>query len=53
MAEVVGVFRLEKKKLMGDLIAAFQDLKGATRKMEREYSHFIDAVTLITMGPFR
>jgi len=31
----LGLFSLEKKKLQGDLRAAFQHLKGPTRKLER------------------
>ena len=32
----LGVFSLEKSRLWGDLIAAFQCLKGATGKMGKD-----------------
>ena len=32
----LGLFSLEKRRLWGDVIEAFQDLKGATEKMGRD-----------------
>ena len=40
------MFTLEKRKLQGDLIVAFQYLKGTTNKMETDFLHGLIAIGL-------
>ncbi|GAB0188788.1 hypothetical protein GRJ2_001344100 [Grus japonensis] len=53
----LGLFSLEKRRLQGDLIAAFQYLKGATGKLERDclQGHGVtrDNVLKLKEGRFR
>lgn len=36
MLRELGMFSLEKRKLWGHVVAVFQDLKGAYKKLERD-----------------